>query len=271
MTQSLPCSLVLAAHGSEAAESCNRPIFELADAIRDTQIFSEVMPAFLNGEPSLNNVFDFLPPGDVVLVPLMTSEGYYVKTILPGKIAENKRLDEYRVFLTPALGVQPRIAQIVADRINTLINLFQLPLAETSILLVGHGTRRHPESESSTHDLASALQKLVPEPATEVAFIDQEPTIETVAPQISKHCLVVPFLIGRGPHATIDVPKSMGLPYGLEIEFPIIGHQNNRIVICDLPVGMYPEITDVCLELATDQLMTGSPIEVSSLSNGRSA
>ena len=209
MTQSLPCSLVLAAHGSEAAESCNQPIFELADRIRETQIFSEVMPAFLNGEPAIDNVFDFLPPGDVVLVPLMTSEGYYVKTVLPRKIAENHRLDQYRVFLTPALGVQPRIAQIVANRINTLINLFQLPPSETSILLVGHGTRRHPESENSTHDLASAFQKLVPEPATEVAFIDQEPTIKEVATQITNHCLVVPFLISRGPHSTEDVPANI--------------------------------------------------------------
>jgi sirohydrochlorin ferrochelatase len=96
-----------------------------------------------------------------------------------------------------------------------------------------------------------------------VAFIDQEPAIDTVVQQITTpHRLVVPFLISRGPHATVDVPQAVGLPTGPEIEFPIVGNTDNHITICDLPVGMYSEISDVCLELATDQLMGGVPVEL---------
>lgn len=263
MSESFPCSLVLAAHGSLANENCNQPIFELADRVAAAGIFSLVTPAFLNGQPQLNNVFELLPAGDTVVVPLMTSEGYYSKTILPEKLAENKHGDENRVFVTPALGVQPQLAQLVANRVVTIMTLCQLQPADTTIVLVGHGTRRHPDSGSSTHELAAGCQRLVPELLMKVAFIDQEPAIDSVVRQITTHHrLVIPFLISRGPHATIDVPQAVGLPTGPEIEFPIVDNTDNHITICDLPVGMYPEISDVCLELATDRLMSGAPAEL---------
>lgn len=270
MSESFPCSLVLAAHGSLAYENCNQPIFELADRVAATGIFSVVTPAFLNGQPQLNNVFELLPPGDTVVVPLMTSEGYYSKTKLPEKLAENKLSDKNRIFVTPALGVQPQLAQLVANRVVTIMTLCQLQPADTTIVLIGHGTRRHPDSGNSTHELAAGLQSLVPELLLKVAFLDQEPAIDTVVRSMTTpHRLVVPFLISRGPHATIDVPQAVGLPTGPEIEFPIVDNTGDRITICDLPVGMYPEISDVCLELATDQLMDGAPVElINSLKEG---
>ena len=53
-------------------------------------------------------------------------------------------------------------------------------------------------------------------------------------------------------------PKLLVCPRVRTVEFPIVDNTNGHITICDLPVGMYPEISDVCLELATDQLMGGA-------------
>ncbi len=265
------CSLVLAAHGSLAEKNSNRPIFELADRVAAAGLFTKVTPAFLNGQPQLTDVFDSLPPGDTVIVPLMTSEGYYSKTILPGKLAENARLDQFRVFVSPALGIHPPLAQLVANRIVAIMTLCQLQPTETTVALIGHGTRRHPESGAATKDLAARVRQLAPELTIDIAFIDQEPSISELVRRINTpHRLVVPFLISRGPHATVDVPEAFGLPTGPAVEFPIVENSNGNITICDVPVGMYPEISAACLELATDQLMGGTPVELSKVIKRRS-
>lgn len=272
MSDSYPCSVVLAAHGSLAETNGNQPVVELAERVAASGIFSLVTPAFLNGHPKLNRVFELLPPGDTIVVPLMTSEGYYSKTVLPGKLAENLNLDRYRVFLTPALGVQPEIVQLVGERILTMMSRCQLQPDDTTIVLIGHGTPRHTNSGASTNNLAAGIENLLPDLTIEVAFIDQQPVIQELIPQIrTPHRLVVPFLISCGPHATVDVPEAFGLPTGPQVEFPIIDRNNGNITICDLPVGMYPEISDVCLELATNELLGGSPVQLSKPIEGRPA
>ena len=86
MTSTYPCSVALAAHGSLAYPNANRSLFELADQVANSGLFSQVTPAFLNGQPQASEVFGLLPDGDVVVVPVMTSDGYYTKNVLTGQI-----------------------------------------------------------------------------------------------------------------------------------------------------------------------------------------
>lgn len=249
---------MLAAHGSTAAADSNKPLFDLADRIRDNEFFSHVTPAFINGEPNMTNVFSLLPPGDVVIVPVMTSVGYYLNEVIPGKIAENENLDQYRVFTSPVLGMHPSIPNLILNRIDSVLSLYQMAEADTTIVVVGHGTRRNPNSGKSTYALVEMLKSCLPNLACEIAFLDQDPEAAEVAKNIkTPHTLVIPFLISRGPHTTIDIPKAFGLPSGPTTRFPITENRDGRMCICDLPVGMYPEIAELALELACDELLAG--------------
>ena len=88
MTPNPSCSLILAAHGSVTTPCANQPLHDLADRVQASGIFSTVTPAFLYGDPEISNVLDRLPPGgDVVVVPVMTSEGYYSQRVFPRKLA----------------------------------------------------------------------------------------------------------------------------------------------------------------------------------------
>lgn len=261
MSHCLPCSVILAAHGSLADEQANEPLFELAKSIAASGIFSVVTPAFLNGEPNLTNVFETLPAGDVVIVPMMTSDGYYVKQVFPRKLHENPGLGQFRPFMTPPIGLHPDLPGLVADRLETLMSLLGLGRSDTVVMVIGHGTRRNPDSERSTRTLVDRLRELLPEYEIRVAFIDQDPTIPTVIAETTlPHMLVVPFLISRGPHTTVDVPEAFGLPSGPQIEFPLVDKFGEGLVVCDLPVGMYPEISELCLEWIGDQLLSGKPL-----------
>ncbi len=264
------CSLVLAAHGSLDSENSNQPLHDLAQSIADSPQFAAgkfqaVRPAFLNGQPQMTHVLDTLPPGDVVIVPVMTSEGYYLKK-LPAKFAENRNADQFRIFMTPVLGVHPSIPERVSHRISRLLNKYELPISETTVVIVGHGTRRNSTSGQSTIDLTQTLTTQFSGLKFETAFLDQDPTADQVAANIrTRHTLVIPFLISRGPHTTQDVPRAFGLPAGPDIQFPLVQHNENGSCICDLPVGMYPDWATICLQLAQKTISGSEPIRLSSV------
>lgn len=258
MTQRYECSLVLAAHGSVAAPDSNQPLFDLANRIEGDEFFSKVTPAFLHGEPNLTNVYSQLPPGDVVMVPVMTSSGYYLNSVIPGKLAENEGVENYRTFTSGVLGMHPAIPDLILNRIDAVMSLFQMTESDTTVVIVGHGTRRNSKSGQSTLDLVGQLRACLPNLACEVAFLDQDPEAQVVAKAVkTPHTLVVPFLISRGPHTTVDIPEAFGLPGGPDVRFPINVNRDGRLCVCDLPVGMYPEMSELVLELACDQLLAG--------------
>lgn len=261
------CSLVLAAHGSLAAENSNQPLHDLASSIATAlesrsanRTFDVVRPAFLNGQPAMTNVLQSLPPGDVVVVPVMTSQGYYLQK-LPGKFGENSNAEQFRLLMTSAVGMHHSIPNRIQGRIARLLTEYELAGSETTVVVVGHGTGRNPTSGQSTIELTESLAMKFPDLKFETAFLDQDPTVKQIAAKIeTPNTLVIPFLISRGPHSTEDVPRAFGLPSGPDVQFPLAKQQENGWCICDLPVGMYPDIAEVCLELADEAIASGEPI-----------
>ncbi len=261
-------SLILIAHGSLAATNSNQPLFDLARAIEAMGKFDVVTPAFLNGQPAITNVLDRIPPGDVALVPVMTSEGYYLSA-LPSKLQQNSNADRFRFFVTRVIGVHAAIPELVSQRILSLLKLHRLAATETTVVVVGHGTRRNRNSGLSTRRVSDELSRLHPTLEIETAFLDQDPTADRIAEKIqTPNTLVLPFLISRGPHSTVDVPEAFGLDSGPDIEFPIIKKTEGGICVCDLPVGMYPEIAEICLQLAAKELASGKPMELAAVAGG---
>lgn len=263
-----PRSLVLIAHGSLAEGNPNQPMFELADRIFASGNFSTVTPAFLNGHPSITNVLDGLPPGDVVIVPMMTSEGYYLAA-LPEKLQQNCAAGDIRFFVTRVVGVHPAIADLISHRISSFLNQYQLSKSQTTVAVVGHGTRRNKNSCQATLRLTDKLAQRNPGLQFVSAFLDQAPTAaETAANIATANTMVVPFLISRGPHATVDIPEAFGLESGPEVVFPILRHTDNGICGCDLPVGLYPELAEICLQLALEELSQGVALEIETIAGG---
>ena len=85
-----------------------------------------------------------------------------------------------------------------------------LERSSVSLVLVGHGTRRHPESRDSTLHLADALRRRRVAGEVLAAFIDDDPPLERLlAIATLPYLLVVPFLIG-GVHAAEDIPRVLG-------------------------------------------------------------
>lgn len=222
-------------------------------------------PAFLMGEPLMTEVLESLPPGEVIVVPVMTSDGYYLKK-LPEKFRENSNHEQFRIAFSPVAGLHPTIATAMSQRVTNFLDLHQLPTEETTVVVVGHGTRRNTTSGANTYALTDMLRNLHPGLQFKVAFLDQDPEIQLVADSVdTSNVIMMPFLVSRGPHMVHDVPRGFGLIEGDDIEFPLVESreigERRGVVICDGPLATLEQMPSIITEMAQCRKTCGQPAE----------
>jgi len=241
-------ALVLAAHGSRRDPAANALVRRLAQTVRERRLFDEVAAAFHQGEPGFDTVLDELEADAVTVVPVMTSAGHYADVVLPEALARNRRHAELRLRQTPPVGAHAGMAPLVARRVSELLREHGLSRAETSLVLVGHGTRRHAASRDTTLQLADTLRRRGVAGQVAAGFIDDDPELAAVfGATTTGVVLVVPFLIGGGAHAAQDIPTALGLEAG---ETPFVRRAGRRFILVDHAVGMLPGIADLIVDLA---------------------
>jgi uroporphyrin-III C-methyltransferase len=244
-------ALVLAAHGSGRGGTANAQLRRIAQAVRARRVFDEVAVAFHLGEPGFATVLDELSSDSATVVPVMTSAGHFTRTVLPAGLARNACYGTLPLTVTPPLGTHPGITALAARRIGELLRTHRLERGDTAVLLVGHGTRRHPASRHSTLALADALRAR--RAASEVAsgFLDDDPGVHEAYRSLTRPAvLVIPFLIGGGEHA-------VGLAAGTGL---LPGDGPGRGVIVDRPIGAAPEIVDLILDLGRRHAPSAAPL-----------
>ncbi|HKT60229.1 MAG TPA: uroporphyrinogen-III C-methyltransferase, partial [Gemmatimonadales bacterium] len=207
----------------------------------------EVAAAFHQGEPGFDTVLDELTAEEVTVVPLMTSAGHYSEVVLPEALAKNRRYDAVRLRQTPPVGTHPGVAPLVARRVTELLRERHLDRDGVALVLVGHGTPRHPQSRAATEQLADVLRRRRVAGDVTAAFLDDDPPLDQVAASVRRSTvLVVPFLIGGGTHALEDLPRLVGLPADGSLE----GRAGGRRVLIDGAIGGYPGLDEIVLDLA---------------------
>ncbi len=243
--------LVIAAHGSYDDSAANELVRACADAVARLGRFDEVTAAFHLGKPRLSDVLDEMRADDVTVVPLMTSEGFYYHNVLLRDLAANRRFQKVRVRRSRPVGSHPALPETAIRRVAELLDRHDLHPADTSLVIVGHGTQRQRSSRLATFEFAAACGRRFDGAGVLVAFLDEQPYVDDARDRLrTDNAIVVPFLIGGGQHSAVDVPARMGVPpagNGLDAH---IGRVGSHFVICDVPVGTYPEITDIIVELA---------------------
>lgn len=250
-------ALVVAAHGS-AEPAVNDAVLRLARRAGDRLRFDEAIAAFHHGEPTFSRVLDVLRSDDVVVVPLLQSEGYFCHRVLPAELARNRRFPALRLRQTRAVGVHPGLGDLLARRVELL--RARHSLLAPAVALVGHGTPRHRGSRQAAEASSRDLERRTGLPAR-AFFLDEEPAVGAIpgyAP--GRDLIVLPLLIGAGRHATVDLTRRLGLgaaetatrdhdAEGGELVAPADGR---RRVLLDRPFGLDPAIEDIVVALAGD-------------------
>ena len=240
-------ALVLAGHGSHISPQTAGIVWEQVDHLRALNIADEVTAAFWKETPSFHQVIDTLTADDITLVPLFTAQGYFTQTVIPAEMGLSgalTRRDRRTLRYTPTLSEHPYLTQTVRQRIADALAETGASSDDAAVAIIGHGTRRSPESRRATLAQAEQARDLAAESLA--VFLDDAPSIPDIYRLTSKPLIIaVPFFLALGSHTTIDVPGELGLAAG-ETSAQI----NGRTVYYTLPVGVGGDLDRVILEIA---------------------
>ena len=249
-------AVVLAAHGCGDDSRANARVRALADRLRDRLSGAAVAVAFNLGTPTFAEVLDRLDATRVTVVPLMASAGYFPTQRMPAELAKNARYADVDLTIAPALGTLDAVKRSAAGRASALLSSHGVADDSATVLVVGHGTARNPDSGGTTCDVAGLIRAAHPAADVRAVFLDQEPLLEDVPPTLDRPAVVViPYLFGGGDHARVDVPERLGLPLDPDDEERDAdgvraATLDGRRFVIDRPFGESPDVLDLIVSLA---------------------
>jgi len=208
---SMQHGIILAAHGAGDDSRVNVKVNALAESLQTQLDNTRVVAAFHCGQPGFDEAAAMLRGCNVLVVPIMTSEGYYAQRVLLPRVRETLRGHGGSLNVSRALGTRAQIIEWFVHRVQQQLDEHMIDHCDAEILVIGHGTPRHPNSAATTYRAADAIHARLHVPM-HTAFLDQQPMIEDVSESLQKrNVIVVPFMIGGGGHADADIQDRLGL------------------------------------------------------------
>lgn len=145
-----------------------------------------------------------LPPADapILLYPMFMLSGQSSGAKLTAELKEAyaRGAARPRVFFQPVLGASPWLAQAAAEEIRAHAG------KDTGVLVVAHGSRL-PEPPPEPALFCRRLRELLPDVEVALGYFNQEPpAAEVLRGMLSRHVLLLPFLLTEGVHTSRDLP-----------------------------------------------------------------
>jgi sirohydrochlorin cobaltochelatase len=209
--------LLIVAHGSTVNPDSSAPTLTHAATIRQREVFADVECAFWKEEPSLRDalfLFDSEAIREVYVVPNFISEGYFTQTVVPRELELNGRITKrsngqiWR-YCEP-VGNHPLMTELLLKRARYVAP--NAAPAETSFLIVAHGTDLNENSAVAAKREAERIRALGKYAAVLNVYMEEPPLVSdwrklTETPNV----VVVPFFISDGLHSYEDIPRLLGI------------------------------------------------------------
>lgn len=250
-------ALILAGHGSHISPNTAGIVWQVVDRLRQWQVADEVTACFWKEEPYFHHVLDTVMAETIVIVPVFTAQGYFTGKVIPSEMGLDGDImhrNGRTIYLTRTIGEHPFLETIVTQRVQDVLDTFQLASESVAVAVIGHGTKRDSQSRTSTQNQANQLRaKAIVAEVVDV-YLDDTPDIPSLYQSTTSNSIIaVPFFLAPGSHVTQDVPNALGIQWDTT---PTV--VNGRTVYYTPPVGTDDSIASLILELARD---TGLPFE----------
>ena len=249
-------ALVLAGHGSHLSPQTADVVWRCVDQLRALGAAEEITAAFWKETPSLATVFNSLTADDITVVPLFTAQGFFTREVIPAEMRLAGAITQRggRVIrYARTLSEHPYLGEVVRRRVAAALRDYALAPERTAVTVIGHGTRRTPESRAAAQAQAEALQAAGMVAEVVATYLDDSPSIDEVyALTRQPNIIAVPFFLALGSHTTTDVPRALGLPAG-----QTHGVLHGRQVCYTDPVGTGESLVEAVLALARE---AGAPL-----------
>ena len=210
-------ALLIVAHGSTVNPDSSAPTLAHATEIRRRKVFAEVECAFWKEEPSLRDALFLFDPEsirEVNVVPNFISEGYFTQTVVPRELELNgpvttRSNGQIWKYCEP-VGNHPLMTELLLKRARDVAP--DVDPAETSLLIVAHGTDLNENSAVAAKREAEKIRALGKYAAVLNVYMEEPPLVSdwrtlTKTPNV----VVVPFFISDGLHSYEDIPRLLGM------------------------------------------------------------
>ncbi len=255
-------ALVIVGHGSTVNPDSSAPTYEHAEAIARSGAFGEVHCAFWKEEPSCRQVLHTIDRDDIYVVPNFISEGYFTKSVIPRELELDgpvTRLGNRTVKYCEPTGNHPHMTELLLRRAAAVAP--GVPPAQTSLLIVGHGTDLNENSAAAAKREVEHIRERGLYAEVLNTYMEEEPLIAkwdtfTTQPNV----VVVPFFISDGLHSYEDIPVLLGIASespgaasatGMEVFRGNPYRLRGRTLFYASSIGTEPLFADVIVEQVT--------------------
>lgn len=232
-------ALVIVGHGSHLNEDSSRPIYEHAARIREGGEFDEVVECFWKEEPSMRHVLDMVESEEIYVVPAFISEGYFTQQVIPRELGlegEITRGGGKTVYYSGPLGTFERMADVILERVEDLMEGKDVAGGKTSLVLLGHGTDLNANSSNVIYLNAGRIEERGIYDEVRVAFLDQEPEVGGVVEgSDAGNVILIPVFVAEGWHTRETIPEDLGLTGE-------VTEREDKTIYYGAPVGTHPSM-----------------------------
>ena len=208
--------LLIVAHGSTVNPDSSAPTLAHAAEIRRRNIFADVECAFWKEEPSLRDALFLFDPEsirEVYVVPNFISEGYFTQTVVPRELELNgpitKRSNGQIWRYCEPVGNHSLMTELLLNRARDVAP--DVDPAETSLLIVAHGTDLNENSAVAAKREVEKIRSLGKYAAVLNVYMEESPLVSDWRKLAKTHnVVVVPFFISDGLHSYEDIPVLLG-------------------------------------------------------------
>ena len=210
-------ALLIVAHGSTVNPDSSAPTLAHAAEIRRRKVLADVECAFWKEEPSLRDALFLFDPEsirEVYVVPNFISEGYFTQTVVPRELELNasitKRSNGQIWRYCEPVGNHPLMTELLLKRARDVAP--DAAPAETSLLIVAHGTDLNENSAVAAKREAEKIRALGRYAAVLNVYMEEPPLVSDWRKLTkTRNVVVVPFFISDGLHSYEDIPVLLGI------------------------------------------------------------
>jgi sirohydrochlorin cobaltochelatase len=269
-------ALLIVGHGSTVNPDSSAPTLAHAADIRRRGIFADVACSFWKEEPSLRDTLLFFrDPAirDVYVVPNFISEGYFTRTVIPRELEltgpeTHRQSGQIWKYCKP-VGNHQQMTELLLQRAHAVAP--KIPEAETTLLVVGHGTGLNDNSAIAAKHQVEIIRALNRYAAVLNVYMEEPPLVsDWLKLTQTRNVVVVPFFVSDGLHSYEDIPMMLGINVaaarsasaGQKSGNPFQLH--GRSLFYSAAIGTDPKFADVIIEQAVSFLTHRQELESAS-------
>ena len=250
-------ALLIVGHGSTVNPDSSAPTLMHAAEIRRRGIFASVACCFWKEEPSLRDALLFFRDPmirDVYVVPNFISEGYFTRAVVPRELeligTETRRQSGQIWKYCKPVGNHQRMTDLLLQRAHEVAP--EIPEAETTLLVVGHGTGLNDNSAVAAKHQVEIIRALNRYAAVLNVYMEEPPFIsDWLKLTQTRNVVVVPFFVSDGLHSYEDIPVMLGIhSKSLNGESGNPHDFHGRSLFYSTAIGTDPKFAGVIIEQA---------------------